>query len=156
MSFQRKRNVEIWCSRSLKVEIAFQISNFRFSLEQVARDDNYLNTTEIRASLTSSSYFRSYVDSRSKRHRKKPRGELIDISSILKVESTMSYPRRMDVILSMWIRLYNQWIIDELSPWKFDVDRVAYNNCMYLFVVSSCICVFFIQKTAQLILEKLP
>ena len=36
---------------------------------------------------------------------KNPRGELIDISSILKVESTSKYPRRIDVITSTWIRL---------------------------------------------------
>ena len=31
------------------------------------------------------------------------RGELIDISSILKVESASKYPRRIDVIISRWI-----------------------------------------------------
>ena len=36
---------------------------------------------------------------------KNPRGELIDISSILKVESTSKFPRRIDVIISTWIRL---------------------------------------------------
>ena len=36
---------------------------------------------------------------------KNPRGELIDISSILKVESTSKYPRQIDVIISTWIRL---------------------------------------------------
>ena len=36
---------------------------------------------------------------------KNPRGELIDISSILKVESTSKYPRRIDVIVSTWIRV---------------------------------------------------
>ena len=35
---------------------------------------------------------------------KKPQGELIDISAILKVESTSSYPRRIDIIFSAWIR----------------------------------------------------
>ena len=34
-----------------------------------------------------------------------PRGELIDILSILKVESTSKFPRRIDVIISTWIRL---------------------------------------------------
>ena len=37
--------------------------------------------------------------------KKNPRGELIDISSILKVESTLKFPRRIDVIISTWIRL---------------------------------------------------
>ena len=32
-------------------------------------------------------------------------GELIDISSILKVESMSRYPRRIDVILFKWIRI---------------------------------------------------
>ena len=36
---------------------------------------------------------------------KNPLGELIDISSILKVESTLKYPRRIDVVISTWIRL---------------------------------------------------
>ena len=36
---------------------------------------------------------------------KNPRGELIDISSILKVESTSKFPRQVDVIISTWIRL---------------------------------------------------
>ena len=36
---------------------------------------------------------------------KNPRGELIDISSILKVESTSKFPRRIDVIISTWILL---------------------------------------------------
>ena len=36
---------------------------------------------------------------------KKPRGEFIGISSILKVESKSSYPRRVDVILSTRSRL---------------------------------------------------
>ena len=35
---------------------------------------------------------------------KNPRGELIDISSVLKVESTSRFPQRFDVIISMWIR----------------------------------------------------
>ena len=34
-----------------------------------------------------------------------PRGELIDISSILKVESTFKLPRRIDVLISTWIRV---------------------------------------------------
>ena len=34
-----------------------------------------------------------------------PRGELIDILSILKVESTSKFPRRIDVIISTGIRL---------------------------------------------------
>ena len=36
---------------------------------------------------------------------KNPGGELIDISSILKVESTSKYPRPVDIIISQWIRL---------------------------------------------------
>ena len=36
---------------------------------------------------------------------KNPRRELIDISSILKVESKSKFPRRIDVIISTWIRL---------------------------------------------------
>ena len=36
---------------------------------------------------------------------KNPRGKLIDILSILKVESTSIFPRRIDVIISTWIRL---------------------------------------------------
>ena len=36
---------------------------------------------------------------------KNPRGKLIDISSILKVESTSKFPGRIDVIISTWIRL---------------------------------------------------
>ena len=39
------------------------------------------------------------------RTQKNPRGKLIDISSILKVESTLKFPRRIDVIISTWIRL---------------------------------------------------
>ena len=35
---------------------------------------------------------------------KNPRGELIYILSILKVESTSKFPRRIDVIISTWIR----------------------------------------------------
>ena len=31
--------------------------------------------------------------------------ELVDISSILKVDFTSSYPHRIDVVLSTWIRL---------------------------------------------------
>ena len=37
----------------------------------------------------------------------KQRGELIDISSILKVESTSGYPCRVEVILLTWIRLFH-------------------------------------------------
>ena len=36
---------------------------------------------------------------------KYPGGELIDIFSILKVESTSKFPRRIDVTISRWIRL---------------------------------------------------
>lgn len=36
---------------------------------------------------------------------KKLRGKLIDISSIFKVQSTSSYPCRIDGILSMWVSL---------------------------------------------------
>ena len=36
---------------------------------------------------------------------KNPRGELIDISSILKVEFTSKFPRRINVIISTWICL---------------------------------------------------
>ena len=36
---------------------------------------------------------------------KNPREELINISSILKVEPTSKLPRRIDVIISTWIRL---------------------------------------------------
>ena len=36
---------------------------------------------------------------------KNPLGELIDILSILKIESTLKYPRRIDVMISTWIRL---------------------------------------------------
>ena len=36
---------------------------------------------------------------------KNPPGELIDISSILKVESMSKFPCRIDVIISTWIRL---------------------------------------------------
>ena len=36
---------------------------------------------------------------------KYPRGELIDISSILTVESTSKFPRRIDVTISTWIHL---------------------------------------------------
>ena len=35
----------------------------------------------------------------------KSRGKLIDILSILKVQSTSKFPRRTDVIISTWIRL---------------------------------------------------
>ena len=35
----------------------------------------------------------------------KTRGKLIHILSILKVESTSKFPRRIDVIISTWIRL---------------------------------------------------
>ena len=49
MSFKHKRSVDIWCPRWFNGEITFnkhaiQISNFRFSLEYVAREDNYHNT----------------------------------------------------------------------------------------------------------------
>ena len=37
--------------------------------------------------------------------RRKDIEKSIDISSILKVESTSKYPRRIDVIISTWIRL---------------------------------------------------
>lgn len=37
--------------------------------------------------------------------KKKPSGKIIDISSILKVESMSSYLRRIDMILSTWIFL---------------------------------------------------
>ena len=33
------------------------------------------------------------------------RGEIIDISSILKVECRLKFPRRIDVIISTWTRL---------------------------------------------------
>ena len=36
---------------------------------------------------------------------KNPCGKLIDISSIVKVESTSKFARRIDVIISTWIRL---------------------------------------------------
>ena len=36
---------------------------------------------------------------------KNPHGELINILSILKVESTSKFSRGIDVIMSMWIRL---------------------------------------------------
>ena len=36
---------------------------------------------------------------------KNPRVELINISAILKAESTSKYPRRIDIIISTWIRL---------------------------------------------------
>ena len=36
---------------------------------------------------------------------KNPRGELIDLSSSLKVESTSKIQRRIDAIISTWIRL---------------------------------------------------
>ena len=36
---------------------------------------------------------------------KNPRGELFDISSILKVESMTKFPRRIDVMISTWICL---------------------------------------------------
>ena len=59
---------------------------------------------------------------------KNPCGKLIDISSIVKVESTSKFARRIDVIISTWIRLSkpmkptnfprgistsNRWRIDE-------------------------------------------
>ena len=34
---------------------------------------------------------------------KNPRGELIDISSVLKAESRSKLPRRIDVVISTWI-----------------------------------------------------
>ena len=36
---------------------------------------------------------------------KNQRGKLIDISSILKAESTLKFPCQTDVIISTWIRL---------------------------------------------------
>ena len=36
---------------------------------------------------------------------KNPRGKLINISSILKIEFTSKFPHRIDVIISTWIRL---------------------------------------------------
>ena len=36
---------------------------------------------------------------------KNPRGQLTDISSILKVESTLKCSHRIDVIMSTWIHL---------------------------------------------------
>ena len=49
---------------------------------------------------------------------KNPRGKLIDILSILKVESTSNFPRRVDVIISTWIRLSKSI----KSQWTFHVD----------------------------------
>ena len=42
---------------------------------------------------------------RRRNDKKNPRGEFIDISSILKVESTSKFPRQIDVIISTWILL---------------------------------------------------
>ena len=40
-----------------------------------------------------------------RRRNQNPRGELIDIFSILKVKSTSTYPRRIDFKVSKWICL---------------------------------------------------
>lgn len=50
--------------------------------------------TEAGVSVMSNSQFRIYVDSTSKN----PRGEIVDISSILKTELTSSFLRGIDVI----------------------------------------------------------
>ena len=49
---------------------------------------------------------------------KNPRGNLNDISSILKVESTLKFPPRIDVIISTWIRLSKSM----KSRWTFHVE----------------------------------
>ena len=46
---------------------------------------------------------------------KNPRGELIDISPILKVESTLNFPRRIDVIIPRGFTFQNRCNSEQLS-----------------------------------------
>ena len=56
---------------------------------------------------------------------KSPRGELTDISPILKVESTLNFPRRIDVIIPRGFTFQNRCNSEQLSTWNFDVESMA-------------------------------
>ena len=56
---------------------------------------------------------------------KNPRGELIDISPIFKVESTLNFPRRIDVIIPRGFTFQNRCNSEQLSTWNFDVESMA-------------------------------
>ena len=68
---------------------------------------------------------------------KNPRGELIDIWSILKVESTSKFPCQVDVEISMWIgcsktmnsrRTFNL----EFLRWRIEEDVVIRSEVLVL------------------------
>ena len=110
MSFQRKRNkkFDVHVDLMFKLHLisnTFQISNFRFSLEQVAREDSYHNAKWNQSQCYVKQLVLKSCRLEVETTSKKPHGKLINISSILKVELTFSYPRRINVILSTWIRL---------------------------------------------------
>ena len=77
---------------------------------------------EAAARVTSSSKFRIYVDSTMK-GQKKLRGKFVNISSILKVESTLTYSCRIDFPVSTWIHLLLK--IHKLLMWNFDVKLIT-------------------------------
>ena len=63
-------------------------------------------------------------------------GKLIDISSILKVKSTLKFPRPVDVIISTWICLSKsikfQWIFRveflQQNRWRIDEEYVHWEK----------------------------
>ena len=67
---------------------------------------------------------------------KNPRGELVNISSILKIEFTSKFPRRIDDIVSTWIR----WRINEyvsIGYRKIQILSIQENSLMFLQTIPS-------------------
>ena len=93
-------------------------SKFRFSLGLLARAENIIKAQN-------GSMFTSHIDSISKQQRKIHVESSTDILSILKFESTSSYSRRINTIISTWTAFHNRWNIDRLSIWDFDVESMA-------------------------------
>ena len=83
----------------------FQILNFIFSLKQIAKGDTYLGKKWKQEPVLHQAAILEVTSIRHRNDIEKALGELIDISSILKVKSTSSYARRIDIILSTQIRL---------------------------------------------------
>ena len=82
----------------------------------------------------------------SKRHRKNPRGELVDILPILKVEYTLKFPRRINVIISKWIHLSKLMKYPRTIEVKFrrQIDGESTKMCplgrLYCFLMSQFVC----------------
>ena len=76
-------------------------SKFRFSLGLLARAENIIKAQN-------GSMFTSHIDSISKQQRKIHAESSTDILSILKFESTSSYSRRINTIISTWIAFHNR------------------------------------------------